>query len=181
MKDGMSRWRHRTCPIDTERRKRMIYIFDAGLGKTRRGWPSDRAESSCVMDVDYRDEGAGHRADVVELGIAEIVWELFIFSSWLCRCMNNGQEPDRPAAVRPRDTGTGHGHAGKNRGNVLVVVCCDSSCVSSRRGRDERGCDCVDVGFSDLEMGFVETSICLPASQSKRPTIHIALPSERGS
>ena len=91
----------------------MIYIFDAGLGKTRRGWPSDRAESSCVMDVDYRDEGAGHRADVVELGIAEIVWELFIFSSWLCRCMNNGQEPDRPAAVRPRDTGAGHGPAGK--------------------------------------------------------------------
>ncbi len=74
----------------------MIYILDPGLGKTRRGWPSDRAESSCVMDVDYSSAGTGQRGireDAVGLGIAEIVWEVFIFFSLFQAVLMHEQWP----------------------------------------------------------------------------------------
>ena len=151
----------------------MIYIFDAGLGKTRRGSSVDspriglRAAASWTWMTGTRERGIRRMwwssASRRSYGNCSVI--LF----WLCRCMNNGQEPDRPAAVRPRDTGAGHGHAGKNRGNVLVVVCCDSSCVSSRRGRDERG---ATAPMWDSQIwrwvSSRPASACQPVSQNAR-------------
>lgn len=61
------------------------------------------------MDVDDRDEGAGHPADVVELGIAEIVRELFS-NSFLAVPMHE----QRPG-TRPTCSGEAERHGGRAR------------------------------------------------------------------